>query len=94
MLQPMIYALIAVGFVGLCVGLNWLRDRPTIARIVKDYLWLFGGLLCVWIGMIGVYVIHSTGSPSSPSILLFVAPFCFYRFAKARLVHGQKRLDY
>ena len=52
-------------------------------RIIRDYLWLLAGLGCVWVGLIGLYVIYSTGMPSSPATLIFFAPFCFYKFVKA-----------
>jgi hypothetical protein len=39
-----------------------------VIHVVGDYLWLIGGLVLIWIGLIGMYVTYSTGMPSSPSL--------------------------
>ena len=55
---------------------------------LKHYAWLAAGCICLWIGSIGIYGIYATSMPSSPSILVFVAPFCFYKFVTLRLRRG------
>lgn len=86
--------------VGLSVG-EWLRDkelwspdvhRKTIAALllIGDYLWLIAGLLLIWVGVIGIYVIYSTGDPSTPSIAVFIGVFCLYSFVKLRV--GSRKL--
>jgi hypothetical protein len=62
---------------GLSLG-NWLghsgfssehhRKAMFVIHVVGDYLWLIGGLVLIWIGLIGMYVTYSTGMPSSPSL--------------------------
>lgn len=80
--------------IGLSLG-EWLREKRlwserahhkaiTAFKTVGDYIWLIAGLLLIWVGLIGIYVIHSTGMPSSPVAGLFIAPFCLYRFVKLR----------
>ena len=78
---------------GLSLG-NWLghsgfssehhRKATFAIHVVGDYLWLIGGLVLIWIGLIGMYVIYSTGMPSSPSLGVFAGAFCLYRFVKIR----------
>jgi hypothetical protein len=58
-------------------------------ELIKHYPWLAAGLGCVWLGLISLYVIYATGSPSTPATLIFVAPFCFYKFIKARTEQAQ-----
>jgi ABC-type Mn2+/Zn2+ transport system permease subunit len=53
-------------------------------QIAKSYIWLIAGLACLWIGLKGLYYIYAFDMPSSPSILVFVAPVCFYQFVKLR----------
>jgi len=80
---------------GLALG-TWLRANefcsadayPKIVaflRLTIDYLWLLSGLAAIWIGTIGLYVIHATGMPSFLSSGVFIGPFCLYRFWKLRM---------
>jgi hypothetical protein len=61
-------------------------------EIIGQYLWLLAGCLCLWIGLKAVIYIHAFDAPSSPSVLLFVAPVCFYQFAKIRRQKNARRL--
>lgn len=55
-------------------------------RIVKDYLWLIAACLFLWMGVVGLYAIYSTGMPSSPAIGVFAGVFCFFKFVRNRTV--------
>jgi hypothetical protein len=54
-------------------------------RALLDYCWLVAGLLLIWVGLISVYIIYSTGMPSLPSVGILIGPVCLYRFAKLRM---------
>ncbi len=54
------------------------------AEVISAYLWLIGGLFCLWVGLKGFYYVYIYGAPQWLSGLTFVAFFCFYKFASVR----------